>query len=1520
MLCPIFLLWGVIVALYIPPVQNYVVKEITRVVSENSDFKISFDKFHLIFPLKAQIKNFTITHKDSLIADGEKLEIDLHAKTLLKGEIEINYISIDNTRIDSHNLIESAHVKSDIGHFRTTVRNIVLNEEKASIRQLHLVETKTEITLFDKEKEEETSESANWIIEIYKANIQNCETTISIPQDSIYVTNKIERLRIYDTDINLKDSLYSVGKIDLSDSSLSFDKGLENDSTAPLNHQHLRDIEFEGNNLLFSNDKLNGELRGLKLKQKDGTQIVDAGLNIVKDSKELNIENIHLRTLKGSKIYGDITLPHGVLNGIIEGNIGAKLNMQIDKADLKKFITSAQLQKLDLLTDTLIYAGISSAGTTRRINIDTIYVNIPTMSYVGLRGYMSNITDIGKMDGNLEIQARTTDLYKIIHMQSPPENIGREAAWLRGNIKMSEQRIATSIRLRANRGAIRINAVYDNKKNEYAAKARVRRFDIRKIMPNLPMHSINLNINANGAGTNIFSKDTRYNCSIAIDTLCYDSTRIGNIMITATQENGISDIYANSQDPNLHMNIKSKSRIDSLEIINDTRIDIHKADFYEMGILKAPFNAKMNIDIQAYTNMQQRHAIEVKGDGFKLITQESSFTPAPLVFRGYTAPDTSYVNLTTGDLNIHGHIGYGYMGLLSTFEKLKGMYNKARTSDNTIYYVNDYQKHFPTLAIDINCGQNNILSNFLKYKNIEYNNFNVDLSLDSIKGINGRSSIYQLRNGEMQLDTIRISLRQREERISYFAGVRTRSLNPQNPKLKFYAALLGSLKNDSLITRVLFRDNNDDVGARFEMQTKLYPERVNVHFTPKATFFNKPFKFNDDNYIQIRKNLAIRTNLELLDTLGAGISLQSMDTTMLRDINAKLINIDLNTITKYIPYTPDISGILDMDLQYRDNNNGILIISDIRGTGLAYEGTHIGNEVLKFSYMPKGEEAHYTQLILRHNKKKILDISGDYYKNSKADMQASIISFPLGLSHAFIKDSGVQLDGSITGRLKIKGSLEEAQSNGFIKFESTSANAPAFSTRLYLKDGEVQIRDNKLQFDNFDIYAQGSTPFKINGTIDMHNFINPEFNISMRANSYELINTSKKKSSMLYGRLLLDVNSRITGRLKALNISGSGTMLGNSDITYVMHETPLAAESELDGLVQFVNFNDTTQINKVTNEIDLGNLTLSMKLSIEEGARINAELDANRNNYIELKGGGNLNLTYSSEDNLSLTGRYTMSDGQLKYTLPIIPLKTFNISEGSYIYWSGDVANPTLNITALERVTSSVTLDDGTTQAVAFDVGVELSNTLEDMGLSFTLSAPENAAVQNELNALDKETRNKYAVTMLITGAYIGGKGGITVSNALSSFLDAQINDIAGNAMKSVDINVGITDLENSETGGTYKTYSFSYAQRFWNDRITFIIGGEVNSGETPNQDKSFLNNVSVEFRINKSGSKYLRLFYDKNYESILEGEIIETGVGYIYKRKLNSLKELFIFRKKKNNEQLIIEKRNNKDDKENEE
>ena len=56
---------------------------------------------------------------------------------------------------------------------------------------------------------------------------------------------------------------------------------------------------------------------------------------------------------------------------------------------------------------------------------------------------------------------------------------------------------------------------------------------------------------------------------------------------------------------------------------------------------------------------------------------------------------------------------------------------------------------------------------------------------------------------------------------------------------------------------------------------------------------------------------------------------------------------------------------------------------------------------------------------------------------------------------------------------------------------------------------------------------------------------------------------------------------------------------------------------------------------------------------------------------------------------------------------------------------------------------------------------------------------------------------------------------------------------------------------------------------------------------------------TSLEYRLDNSGTRYVRVFHNKNYESVLDGEITETGAGLVLRKKLNNLGELFIFKKK---------------------
>ena len=56
----------------------------------------------------------------------------------------------------------------------------------------------------------------------------------------------------------------------------------------------------------------------------------------------------------------------------------------------------------------------------------------------------------------------------------------------------------------------------------------------------------------------------------------------------------------------------------------------------------------------------------------------------------------------------------------------------------------------------------------------------------------------------------------------------------------------------------------------------------------------------------------------------------------------------------------------------------------------------------------------------------------------------------------------------------------------------------------------------------------------------------------------------------------------------------------------------------------------------------------------------------------------------------------------------------------------------------------------------------------------------------------------------------------------------------------------------------------------------------------------SLVNDISFEYMLNKNGTMVVRIFRHTGYESILEGEITQTGVGFVYKRKIQRLSDMF--------------------------
>ena len=483
----------------------------------------------------------------------------------------------------------------------------------------------------------------------------------------------------------------------------------------------------------------------------------------------------------------------------------------------------------------------------------------------------------------------------------------------------------------------------------------------------------------------------------------------------------------------------------------------------------------------------------------------------------------------------------------------------------------------------------------------------------------------------------------------------------------------------------------------------------------------------------------------------------------------------------------------------------------------------------------------------------------------------------------------------------MKGDPSKPLLNGELSLDSVSIFMPELSALFRFDNEPVQMVNSKMTFKDFDIFTKGKTPFTINGNVDFSNLERMTTDLKMKARNYELLNAPRTKRAMVYGKMYVDFDATLRGPIDALMMRGNMNILGKTDFTYVMKDSPLTVNDRLGDMVTFVNFNDTTEVaNETIQPVSINGMDIAMTMHIDQAVQAHVDITPDGSNYMLLEGGGDLSFQYTPQGEMLLNGRYSLISGEMKYEIPVIPLKTFNIQNGSYVEWTGNVMNPQLNITATERVRATVGEDGQSPRMVSFDVGIALSQRLENLGLAFTLSAPEDASVQDQLTAMTPEERGKLAVTMLVTGMYMAegnSTGGFNMNNALNSFLQSEISNIAG---KALDISLGMETVDNAEDGGKRTDYNFQFAKRFWNNRFRIVIGGKVSTGNTAQQDETFIDNVSIEYRLDNSGTRYVKVFHDKNYESVLEGEIIETGVGIVLRKKMSHLGELFIFRKKK--------------------
>lgn len=1506
LLTPIALFTILAVLLYLPPVQNWAVQKVAAYASEALGMEVTVGRVRLAFPLDLSIADFkAIQRRDTLpqvrdtIADVARLVVDVKLKPLMDNKVVINTLEVNDMKLNTASFIASARVRGRVGQLYATSRGIDLTAETVDVSDALLANANLLVELSDTAEADTTPSEAKWRIALARAAVENTDLELRLPGDTLRIGAHAGKLMAERGDIDLGLKRYEVGSLEWKDGRLTYDNRFEPKAKGlDPNHIALTDIQLKADSILYNDPEARVRIEHFSLREKSGLTLSELQARASLDSTTAHIPLLKLRT-PASALDASAHVDLNVADAAHPGKAQIDLTASIGKDDIFRFAGGLSKAFTTAYPNHPLTAKARVEGNMRAARIEAFKVELPTAFTLTAEGEAKNLTDMERLEADVKLEGRTQNLNFLTTLMGSAAKDYRIPGGMALNAKAKARGAQYTADLTATvvKGKIKASGLYNAKTEGYAADIDISHIDIHDFMPHDSLRQVSATLKAEGQGFDPFKATTRTSVEAHVADFAYGSWQLGGIRAAALWRDKVGHASLTSHNRLVDGTLRADAAVRGDVIQATLATDLKEADLHALRLMGTPFTLALNSKLVAATDLKHYYKLQGIANDFTVEAGGQTFHPKDLTLDIHTDPDTTWAEVASGSLELSFHAADGYEELLRRGTLIGD--TLAAHLNNKVIDMAAIRQFLPQADLHVVSAADNPLANFLRFKGLRFDEARIDLVSSPQTGINGGGHVYALVADSTQIDTVRFQMAQDSTQVNFNALVKN---GPKNPQFVFTALVDGEVVGKGAGINVRLLDKDDQLGLRLGMKAEMLDSGIVAHLKPyDAVLGYKDFSINKDNYIFFGRDKRVYAKLDLAATDGTGVKIYSDNDNReaLQDMTVSLSRFDLGKITSVLPFAPYVEGQLNGDfhaIQGLDENFSVQ--SDLSVDGLAYEHSKIGDVGSEFVYMQREDGSHAVDGNLSLGGREVSTIKGSYLDEGEGYLDATMTfdRMALNIANGLIPDQLFGLDGYADGELAVKGPLSAPVVNGELYIDSGYVFSNPYGVHLRMDDDPVAFKDSRLLLENFSLYAHNENPLTISGNIDFANLDRILLNMRMRAKDYLLIDAKRSSRAIAYGKAYVDFMGTIAGDLDNLKMRGNLNVLGKTDVTYILRDSPLSTDDKLKGLVTFKDFRDTTTVAYVEKP-PVDGLDMQLMMNIESGTRVFCALNADQSNYVELEGGGEMRMLYNSVDELQLFGRYTVNSGEMKYELPIIPLKTFDLQQGSYVEFTGDIMNPTLNLTATEQTKAPVTSDGGASRSVLFECGVKVTKTLQDMGLEFTLDAPEDMTVKNDLAAMSAEQRGRMAVTMLTTGIYMSdNSAGLTMNSALNSFLQSEINNITASAMRTTDLSLGL-DQGTSASGETYTDYSFKFSKRLWNNRFNFVIGGKYSTGSATaatQEDQMFIDNVSLEYRLDESAQRYVRAFYNKAAEDLLEGSISKYGAGFVWRKKMNKLTDLF--------------------------
>ncbi len=1233
------------------------------------------------------------------------------------------------------------------------------------------------------------------------------------------------------------------------------------------------------------------------------------------DSAALRLQHFDLKTSGGTSMNFDAMLGTGT-----EPDVSVNIDpSDLAVSDLARMFPDFDAYLRPLRAGTRIALAAKITGSMNAPDIGHLSLHIPGALRLDGGGSLHNVLTPKRMTGSIDLVGKLGDIDPWLRLVIGPDaGVRIPPMDVKAGIDFGNGAYSGYVQAVTATGELALDGSFNGRGNVYDIQLDAHRFPIEAFMPSLGISDVTVGINAKGRGLDIMSSQTSADIDLDLAEITYNGDRLTDIGGTLHIADGQAVLSIDSHNPTADFTIEGSGNIQGNRYNWIAAIDGRRIDLMSLKASDTPATVSINADISANFDAANPLLMDASVDlrDFVYAHEAGKMTVDRVRARLAASDTTVNLNVSNRDLFALVSAPTGLREVLahsdSLMTTLVAQFKRRRIN------IPEVQRALPRFELDVQAGDNNMLTQVLADSHMGFDNMRLRAYNDTVMALDG--DVLGFFTGDTRLDSVGLEIHQHGDHLHY--GAKIRNLPGT---LDAWAAvdLTGYFRPGRLGINVNQRNIKGQTGFLVGGEVELNADSTaTLHITPlNPTIGYQQWTANEGNFIRyyyatkhIDADLHMRSATSSLALYSEHAhehdnAMHGAD----EDLVVKVSDIRLQDWIALNPFAPPVKGNISADLRINRLNNALNGEGQLSLAGLTYGREKVGDIRADFDLVTQRSGLLRTNVDLWINGSKTMTLSGalnDSTRTSPFNMDLTMIHFPLSTCNAFLPGVA-KLSGTLNGRMDVSGDSDHPQLDGNLQFDQAAIKVNMLGTTFAISDTPIPINNSIVRLNNFSISGCNENPLTVNGTVDVRDMSRTAMDLTMKARNMQIVKSTRAvKGADVYGKAFVNIDAKARGDMSILKTSGSLSVLAPSNFTYIMPDAVNTIQNQsVEDMVHFVNFNDSAAMARADSVAPSKGTALfaDFALNINNGTTIGVDLSADGKNRLQLNTQGTLSFSMNPMNSGRMVGRLNILDGYIRYTPPLMSEKKFTFDEESYVAFTGDMLNPRLNIKGVDRLRANVTQEGQNSRLINFDVSLDVTGTLDRMDVAFDLATDDDLTVANELASMSAEQRANEAMNLLLYNTYTGPgtKANAALNaNPLYSFLSSQLNSWASKAIKGIDLSFGIDSYDRTTRSGTSQTtrYSYNISKSLFDERFRIAVGGNysTDADADENLSRNIISDISIEYYLNNAHTTYVRIFRHTGYESILEGEITQTGVGFVYRRKIRRLSDMFRFGRRK--------------------